>query len=165
MLDAMSALSRALSRLFLWFASLGLVVMTGIIGWQVFARYVLNASPAWAEQASLVLMIWYISLAAAAGVREGFHIRMTAVEDAASPRLRHGLRLLAHTIVAMIGVAMAIWGAELVRDTWAHSVPTLPINRGMAYLPIPLSGLLIVFFAAEQAIHERLGRKVTPLWS
>jgi len=165
MFDAITALSRTLSRVFLWFAALGLVIMTAIIGWQVFARYVLQASPAWAEQASLVLMIWYVSLAAAAGVREGFHIRMTAVEDAVAPGLRHALRITAHTVVGLIGVAMAIWGAELVRSTWAHAVPTLPITRGMAYLPIPLSGLLIVFFACEQAICERLGKKVTPLWS
>lgn len=165
MLDVIDRISRLLSRLFLWFAGLGLVVMVGIIGWQVFARYVLERSPAWAEQASLVLMIWYISFAAAAGVREGFHIRMTVVEDSLGPRARARLRLLTHAIVGLIGVAMAIWGAELVRYTWAHAVPTLPISRGMAYLPIPLSGLLIAFFAAEQALAERLGRKVAPIWN
>ncbi|MFM2042536.1 MAG: hypothetical protein RLY86_1112 [Pseudomonadota bacterium] len=165
MLDVISAISAALSRLFLWFAGIGLIVMTGIIGWQVFARYVLAASPAWAEQASLVLMIWYISFAAAAGVREGFHIRMTAVEDLAAPRLRHALRLVAHGIVALIGAALAVWGAELVRMTWPHAIPTLPIPRGAAYLPIPIAGVLIVFFALEQALCERLGRKVEPQWN
>ena len=50
-------------------AAVGLVLMTLIIGWQVFGRYVLNSSPSWSEQASLALMIWYVSLAAAAGVR------------------------------------------------------------------------------------------------
>jgi len=165
MLDAVAALSRGLSRLFLWFAGLGLIVMTGIIGWQVFARYVLHASPAWAEQASLVLMIWYISLAAAAGVREGFHIRMTAVEDAVSPRLRTLLRLTSHTVVGLIGVAMAVYGMELVRHTWSHAIPTLPIPRGAAYLPIPAAGVLIVFFAAEHILADRLGRKVVPTWN
>ncbi len=164
MLDAIAAVSRLLSRLFLWFAGIGLVVMTGIIGWQVFARYVLEASPAWSEQASLVLMIWYISLAAAAGVREGFHIRMTVLEDM-SPRAKPWLRLAAHAIVGAIGVAMAVWGAELVRFTWPHAIPTLPIPRGVAYLPIPISGLLIVLFALEQALAERLGRKVEPQWN
>ena len=163
--EMLGALSRALSRAFLWFAGFGLVVMTGIIGWQVFARYVLQSSPAWAEQASLVLMLWYIGLAAAAGVREGFHIRMTAVEDAVPAGARHVMRLAAHAIVGALGVAMAVWGGELVMRTWSHAIPTLPLPRGVAYLPLPLSGALILLFAVEHILAELTGRKVQPLWN
>ena len=69
-------------------AAIGLVAMTLIAGWQVFGRYVLNSSPSWSEQAALTLMIWYVSLAAAAGVREGFHIRIAAVENAVGAKTR-----------------------------------------------------------------------------
>ena len=55
--------------------------MTGIVVVQVFARYVLNDSPVWAEQAALLLMIWYVFIAAAAGVREGFHIRLAVIAE------------------------------------------------------------------------------------
>ena len=47
-------------------AGLGLVLMTVIVGWQVFGRYVLNSSPSWSEQAALTLMIWYVFLFLAA---------------------------------------------------------------------------------------------------
>ena len=55
-----STVSRFLSRAALYASALGLVGMTLIIGWQVFARYVLNAAPSWTEQASLLLMLWFI---------------------------------------------------------------------------------------------------------
>lgn len=77
----MRDLSRILSQISLWFSAAGLLGMTGIIGWQVFARYVLNAAPAWTEQAALFLMLWFILFAAAAGVREGFHIKISLLQD------------------------------------------------------------------------------------
>lgn len=148
-----------------WFAGFGLVLMTVIISWQVFARYVLNASPAWAEQAALLLMIWYVMFAAAAGVREGFHIRISVFEDALPEPLRRAARILAHALVGLFGVAMAIWGSELVTATWEHVIPTLGLPRGVAYIPIPLAGVLILGFAIEHVLAESRNEKVPRLWS
>ena len=67
MSDTSAKLSEKTSEIAKWSAGAGLLLMTGIVAWQVFARYVLNASPAWAEQAALLLMIWYVFFAAAAG--------------------------------------------------------------------------------------------------
>ena len=38
-----------ISRLLVRFGSAGLVAMTAIIGWQVFGRFVLDASPSWSR--------------------------------------------------------------------------------------------------------------------
>jgi len=165
MLDAWSRISKLLSRTFLWFAGLGLVLMTGIIGWQVFARYVLERSPAWAEQASLFLMVWYITLAAAAGVREGFHIRMTILQTSVSERNARLMRQVCHGVVAVIGVCMVVWGVELVARTWAYDIPTLGLPRGASYLSIPIAGVMIVLFAVEHMVCEQLGRTVEGLWN
>ena len=62
-----NALSDRVADLLVKLGALGLLATTAIIGWQVFGRYVLQSSPSWTEQASLVLMIWYVFLAAAAG--------------------------------------------------------------------------------------------------
>ncbi|MAI91515.1 TRAP transporter small permease [Ponticaulis sp.] len=150
-------------------AALGLVLMTVIVGWQVFGRYVLNSSPSWSEQAALTLMIWYVLLAAAAGVREGFHIRIVALEEAVGPKARTGLRIVADIIVAGCGLAMLIWGSELVARTWSHIIPSLGLPRGMAYLALPLSGALITVFSLERLLEEAEGEDVEdeedPRWS
>lgn len=159
------AVSRALSRASLAFAGLGLVAMTAIIGWQVFARYVLNAAPAWSEQAALLLMVYFVLFAAAAGVREGFHIRLTMAVDAAPRPLALGADIVAHLVVAAFGLALAVWGGELVARTWSHTIPTLGLPRGAAYLPLPIAGALIIFFSLEHILAVTRGRKVEPLWS
>ncbi len=160
MLDLLSSIARRASDVLIKVSALGLVAMTAIVGWQVFGRYVLNNSPSWSEQASLTLMIWYVSFAAAAGVREGFHIRVVAFEEAMSPAVKRIVHVSADFIVALCGIAMAIWGGELVDKTWSHVIPSLGLPRGLAYLGLPISGVLIALFALERLLEEAKGRKV-----
>jgi TRAP-type C4-dicarboxylate transport system permease small subunit len=165
MLEKLARLSAWISQFARWFAGAGLIVMTLIIAWQVFARYVLNASPSWAEQAALLLMIWYVMFAAAAGVREGFHIRIAVVEDALSGKAQRFVRLLAHTSVALFGVAMTVWGCELTAATWEHVIPTLGLPRGVAYIPIPVAGVLIFLFSVEHIIALMRKSEVGATWT
>ncbi len=157
------------AELLLRVAAFGLVLMTVIVGWQVFGRYVLNSSPSWSEQAALTLMIWYVLLAAAAGVREGFHIRIVALEEAVGPKAKRGMRMVQDLIVAGCGIAMTIWGGELVIRTWEHIIPSLGLPRGLAYLALPISGVLIALFSLERMLEEAEGENVEdeedPRWS
>lgn len=157
--------SAHLSNFARWFAGFGLLLMTVIIAWQVFARYVLNDSPAWSEQAALLLMIWYVMFAAAAGVREGFHIRIGVFADALPGKVGKATRIAAHLIVGLFGAAMAIWGTELTLATWTHVIPALSLPRGVAYIPIALSGALILGFSLERVVAEARDREVGKTWN
>lgn len=154
MFDPKQSWSARLSDGLLVFGGGGVLVMTLIVGWQVFARYVLNASPSWSEQAALVLMIWFAFFAAAAGVRESFHIRIEVFARALPAPFDHYCRILAHLIVLIVSLALVVWGGELILRTWDHVIPTLGMPRGIAYLPLPVSGLLMALFAVEQIIHD-----------
>ena len=157
MLEHLRRANAAASAALIHAGAAGLVLMTAIIGWQVFGRFVLGSSPSWAEQAALILMIWYVFFAAAAGVREGFHIRILALQSAVPALIARGMRMLAHLVVAGCGIALAIWGSELVARTWTHVIPTLALPRGAAYLPLPLSGILIALFAFELLLEDAAG--------
>ncbi|MFK8053843.1 MAG: TRAP transporter small permease [Woeseiaceae bacterium] len=165
MSSKLSNMSGNVSLMAKWFSSIGLLVMTAIIAMQVFARYVLNDSPAWAEQAALLLMIWYVFIAAAAGVREGFHIRIAVFADNLPKKLRRPVLLLAHLVVIVFGIAMAVFGVELANETWQHVIPTLGVPRGFAYVPIAISGVLIAGFAIEQLIAEWRSTEVIQQWN
>lgn len=146
----MNRLCQKLSILAKYFSGSALVLMTLIITVQVFGRYVLNASPVWAEQAALLILIWCVFIAAAAGMREGFHIRIAAVVDRLPHRLGKLTNLVSNVVVAFFGVAMIVFGVELASATWHHVIPTLGIPRGIAYIPISVSGLLITLFSIER---------------
>lgn len=168
----MKNLSRLTHRAADWLLRIGgagLILMTLIVGWQVFGRYVLNSSPSWSEQASLTLMIWYVTFAAAAGVREGFHIRIVALENAMPERIARVMRVAANAVVGACGIAMAFWGGELVARTWSHVIPSLGISRGFAYLGLPIAGALIALFSLERILEELAGEEIKdeedPRWS
>lgn len=169
MLEMLTRFTHRAAAILLWIAASGLVLMTAIIGWQVFARYVLNASPSWSEQASLFLMIWYASFAAAAGVREGFHIRIVALEEAVGPLWKRRLRFASDTVVGVCGLTLLVWGFELVARTWSFTIPSLGLPRGSAYIALPVAGLLIALFSLERILEEATGHAVEneedPRWS
>ena len=132
----------------------GLVLMTIVIGWQVFGRFVLQSSPSWSEQVALLLMIWYVLFAAAAGVKEGFHIRISLLEDISSPALSHKIRLFLHILVAVFGLILLVYGAQLVWLVRDHVIPSLGLSRGIAYIPLPVTGLLILIFSLVHAHND-----------
>ena len=160
-----SRLSLFLSKAAKGLALLGMVAMTLIIGWQVFARYGLNASPSWTEQAALYLMLWFIFFAAAAGVREGFHIRITVLEQVIEPDRAKAIRIFCHLVVMAFGLAMLVSGAGLVAATWEHSIPTIGLPRGSAYIPFVGAGAMIVFFSFEHILAELKGEAVKKSWN
>lgn len=141
-----------LSSIVLKVSAAGMALMTAIIGWQVFARFVLNASPAWTESTALLLMLYYILLSAAIGVREGFHLGVRVVLDNVPSRQKRWLLRLIDGLVGLFGVAMIMNGAKLASFTSTHIIPTLGISRSIAYWPFMISGSLIVVFCTERIV-------------
>lgn len=154
MLDRMTRLNDRLAAWLLWLGGAGLVAMTLIVGWQVFARYVLNDSPSWSEQTTLLLMIWYALLAAAAGFQQGFHIRIGALQARLPERAARPLRLLVEALIVAVGALFIIWGIELAETVRTHVIPSLGISRFWAYLPLPITGAFVMLFAGTRLAGE-----------
>lgn len=148
-------LARALSRLStaaLWLAGTGLVLMTIIVGWQVFTRYVLNWSNAWTEPVAILLMSWFIFLGAAVGIRENYHLGFDVLLYVLPKQSKRILRSISDVVVIAFAVGMIIFGSQLVALGWAARMPTLGIPEGMKYLPIVGGGMLIILFALERLV-------------
>jgi TRAP-type C4-dicarboxylate transport system permease small subunit len=151
----LAALSRALavvSRIALWAAGAGLVLMTVFVAWQIFGRYVLNQSPSWTEPAALLLMSWFILLGSAVGVRESNHLGFEVGLHHAPPALRHAMLAVTELLVIGFGLAMAWYGYDLAAETWSAAMPGLPIPQGMDYVPLCVGGGLIALFACEKLV-------------
>lgn len=67
-LDRLSAILNAVA---LWGAVLAVVVMVFAAGWQVIARYLLDAPPVWTEELARRAMVWAGMLGASAAFRAG----------------------------------------------------------------------------------------------
>ena len=47
---------------------------------------------------------------------------------------------------------LAIWGAELLIDSWNIPMAGAPLPQGLVFLPFCLGGVLIALFALERLI-------------
>jgi len=156
MRDRLVTLSRflaAVNRAALWISGIGLILMTVFVAWQIFGRYVLNASPSWTEPASLLLMSWFILLGSAAGVREGNHLGFEIGLHYAPPPLRKAMLIVTEVLVIGFGGAMAWYGIDLAVETWSAAMPGLPIPQGLDYVPLVVGGVLIALFALEKLVR------------
>ena len=136
------------SRTLLLGSAMALALMMIILCWQVLARYLLGNSPAWAEQSALLLMIWMTFLGTASGIADGFHIRIAEGVTSLPPAWRSRVVAAANLLIILAGLIILWFGIILVAKTWNNAVPTLPISRGVVYIVIPVSGLLMALFAA-----------------
>ncbi len=159
----MSRLAAFLSLCSLLIAGSGLVLMTILVGWGVFGRYVLNDTPTWVEAVSLFLMSWFIILGAAVGVRERDHLGFEVGLHYAPPMLRYALVMLNEILVGIFGVAMLIYGFQLAAGTWSDTMPLIYISKGWDYVPISVGGVLIAFFSLERIVLILTGVPAHPL--
>ena len=136
-----------LAALALRIAGLALVGMVVAEAWQVFARYVLNDSPGWTEPVALLLLNVAMSLGAAAAVRSRAHFAFPIAVQACPPRVRRVLEALSDLVVAAIGLALAVWGVELLADGWNVRMTGAPLPQSAVFLPMSVGGALIAVFA------------------
>ncbi|WGF88026.1 TRAP transporter small permease [Marinivivus vitaminiproducens] len=143
------------ARVALWLAAIALVLLTAIVGWQVFARYVLNDTPSWAEPLALQLMSWLILLGAAVGVRERFHLGLDLLRHILPTAMLRVMDMISMVAVSVFGGCMTWFGIALARGTWNSTIPVLGLPGGVVYFPLTLGGVLVVLFALERLILLR----------
>jgi len=147
--------SRALdpiARFALIVAGASILGMALVEGWQVFARYVLNASPSWTEPVALLFMGTTMMFGAALGVRGNRHFGFFILLESSSPPVRTALSIFGKLIAAAIGLMLAAWGGEMTIDNWDYLIAGAPLPQGVVYLPLCLGGALIALFAIEQIV-------------
>lgn len=134
-----------------------LVILTIIGGWLVFGRYVLNATPTWVEQASLLLVMLIAFLGSAVGVHDNTHLSVVMLRTAVPRRVRAVLVVITDLIMASFGGAMFWYGLELTIFKWGSLVPLLQLPEGLRSLPLCVGGALIFLFSVGHLIRLMLG--------
>src|SRR5712664_3959850 len=151
-----STFRRAMDALYLACAIVAgsaLVLISAVIPWGVFTRYVLNSAASWPEPMAILLTIVLTFFGAAACYRAGTHMSVSVVVRAMSRTLRQVIETFAEALVALVSVFMVIWGARLVGTTWHQSIAEFPaLSVGVTYLPIPIGGAITLLFVVERLL-------------
>ena len=134
-------------------AGTALVTMTVIFAWLVFGRYVLNDTPTWVEQVSLLLVMVIAFFGAAAGVHEHTHLSVVIFRTLVPTWLRTIFVLISDVLMAIFGIMMFWYGSELTLFKWKTLIPLIQWNEGLRSLPLTICGALIFLFSIGHLIR------------
>ena len=134
-------------------AGTALVLISAVIPWAVFTRYVLNSAASWPEPTAVLLTIVLTFIGAAACYRRRLHMNVSFFVQMFPPQLRMLTELLAEFLVATMALFMVIYGEKLVAATWYNTIADFPsLSVGVTYLPIPVGGAFLLLFVIERVI-------------
>jgi TRAP-type C4-dicarboxylate transport system permease small subunit len=132
-------------------AGTALVLISAVIPWAVFTRYVLNSAASWPEPTAILLTIVLTFIGAAACYRRRIHMNVSYFVFLLPPAVRVVAEFVAELLVAAMALFMMIYGGRLVEETWYNTIPDFPsLSVGVTYLPIPIGGVLLLLFVAER---------------
>jgi TRAP-type C4-dicarboxylate transport system permease small subunit len=147
----------------LFVAGACLVIITVIVPYGVFTRYVLNSAASWPEPMAVLLMIVMSFLSAVVCYREYLHIGVGVLPAFLDEPAKSVLGWFLEICMLVTNLFMLVWGIKLVQTTWYQSIAEFPIvTAGMAYLPIPIGGALTCLFVIERFLTRKFFQEPEP---
>ena len=132
-----------------------LFIMSMIIAWGVFTRYVLQSGSFWPEPISIFLAIQLTFYGAAACYRAGAHISLKMFAELLPSSLKRWQGHVVDLLMAAICLFMVTYGASLVKTTYFQAYPEFQYIRvGVSYSAIPIAGLITLLFVIEKVFFR-----------
>jgi len=129
-----------------------MIILSALICWQVFARYMLNSSVFWIEEISVISLMWIGLLGASACVWTESHMSLELVVSRLPETLRAWLRMATDIVIGVFAFFLCERGIFLVNRTMSGTISSLPLAVGYTYLVLPIAGGLMVIFIAIRAV-------------
>jgi TRAP-type C4-dicarboxylate transport system permease small subunit len=143
----------ALHAACVFLAGVSIAVITLIIPWGVFTRYVLNSASSWPEPLAILMMIWLSFLSAIVCYREHRHIGVNLIPDLLTGRAKALLGLAVEACMLATSVFLLWYGIKLIQTTWYQSIAEFPIvSVGVSYLPVPIGGAITALLVIERVL-------------
>ncbi|MGJ7905477.1 TRAP transporter small permease [Actinopolyspora sp. H202] len=127
-----------------------LAAMVVVVSWQVFCRFVLQFTPAWASETALLLLAWMALLGIARGIRDRGHIALGVLVDRLPGAARAVIARLAPALMALFGIYLVVQGSEFTRLMASSTLPATGLPTSVRYAAMPVAGVLITCYSGLQ---------------
>ena len=140
-----------------------IALMTFIVLYQGFFRYVLNDAPSWSETAARALMVWMTFLVAPSAYRWGAYVSIETLTHLLHGRSKYMVSL-ATNIIALILIVVMLWlSLDFVDRGFTRRATGLPANvfgipmkAAWIRLAMPVGFVLMITVAIELIITDFL---------
>lgn len=151
----MTRVNTIIDTLLFYLLSATLASLVSICFVQVVARYLFSASFTWAEEVSIVLLLWGTWGGACLALKQGVHLKVRVIEDRLSEKKRLILRLaLDCLIIPFLGVITLV--SRTVLDAMGvQTLMSLPdVSMNVMYASVPFGCILMTYYFLRLAIHD-----------
>jgi TRAP-type C4-dicarboxylate transport system permease small subunit len=148
----MSSMRKVLSNIVEGVAAILVVALAVVVFLQVFNRYVLKAPLAWSEDSAMLLFQWVTFLGAAIGVKRMRHFGIELVVKNLPEKFHRAIEYLVPVFVGVVALIMITEGIELLSFNRARIYSSMDLSYTWAYLPIPISGCLMILYLIRQEV-------------
>ena len=131
-----------------------MVALAVVVFIQVFNRFVLQTPLAWSEDLAMLLYQWVVFVGAALGVKRMRHFGIELVVKQFPEGWRHRIELLTPLVMLGVAVVMIVQGYTLLMLNVNRTFATMDLSYTWAFLPIPLSGVLIIIYLIQVEIER-----------
>jgi len=161
---ALTRIINRMERILTGFAAVIMAVLSLIVCWQVFARYILQKSPIWVEEFSVTAIMWIGLIGAAAAVWTGDHMRLELLTKRVPKKFGVVVEILIDMAIGYFSIFLLQNGWILTQATWTSRMSTLPLPLGITYIVLPVSAVFMIFFGLLRIVAKVIDalQKKTP---
>lgn len=128
--------------------------MVVIGSYQIITRFVFRNPSTVSEELLTYSFTWMALLSSAYVFGKRDHMRMGFMADKASPGAQKALSIFAEILILVLAASVLVYGGiTITKLTMTQSTASLGIPMGTVYTIIPISGVLIAFYAVLNIIN------------
>lgn len=134
--------------------AVSLLAVVAILTFNVVLRYVFMSGLVWAEEISRFAVAWITFIGAACCITEGSDITIDSIVSLLSKKGKHVLAVIV-TILSLVFICMFIYSSGLMTLRAYQNgqlAVSLPIPLWIAYLSMPVGGIVTVLRLVEKLI-------------
>ncbi|OAZ96315.1 TRAP transporter small permease [Halomonas sp. G11] len=145
-----------------WGLATLLLVMTVLIFWQVFARFVIGSPLFFSDEIARFCMLWLTFLGAGYAYRKGLLISVDILIEYSGNKLASLLRIAIILCSFLFAFIMAKYGFDLADRVASQTAPSTRVSMMWPYLAVPAGGIVIMINSLGLLIDEVLGTQPNP---
>jgi TRAP-type transport system small permease protein len=153
----LAGFQRAIEGIAIVFGTIGVIGFSVIVIYVVFARYLLGATPYWAEELPRLLLVWVAFMGTVSAFVRNSHFQAgllpLVLGEGRSLKIAG---LVAGLLSIVFLLVLAKTGYDLTLRTWSHRTTALKWPAGLSYLALPVCCSLA---AAAVAAGLVIGRR------
>lgn len=121
-----------------------LMVMSAVVFYQVFSRFVLDESLRWSEELARYIMIWAVFIGSALAIRKMELISVDAIKELMPDKAIKVLNILVYLASIVFLAVLVQYGFEIVSNVQTQTSPAMRISMAWAYAAIPVGSILMI---------------------